>query len=99
MNSIRSIYKKQSDNQEQLTRKRILTKYLYRLFDQKFAHYFNGIVPTDENGMPMIPLQVKDELVQVLVEQVLTGQIDSDDGASERAIADLIEKYGLKKEP
>ncbi len=37
--------------------------------------------------------------MQVLVEQVLTGQIDSDDGATERAIADLIEKFGLKKEP
>ena len=35
LNSIKSIYKKQSERNEQLTRKKILIKYLNRLFDQK----------------------------------------------------------------
>ena len=73
LNSIRSIYKKQSEANEQLTRKRILMKYLERLFDQKLSEHLGGLVLP---GGQIIPDQVKQEVVAALTEQILAGSLD-----------------------
>jgi len=70
LNSIRSIYKKQSENNEQLTRKRILIKYLERLFDQKVHDHFGGLMPKDNK---VIADDVRNEIIMALTENILSG--------------------------
>jgi hypothetical protein len=48
LNSIKSIYMKQSENNEQLTRKQILIKYLNRLFSTKLREHFGGLAIDDQ---------------------------------------------------
>eukprot|EP00347_Sterkiella_histriomuscorum_P003884 403362575 len=96
LNSIRSIYKKQSESNEQLTRKRILMKYLERLFDQKIKDYFGGMMQKEDQ---FVPEHVKKEVIMTLVENILSGQLDSEDDYTEKVIDDILCKYGLKKPP
>lgn len=39
------------------------------------------------------------EVVNALTEQVLSGQLDSEDGTTERLMEDILNKYNLKREP
>ncbi|CDW76222.1 UNKNOWN [Stylonychia lemnae] len=96
LNSIRSIYKKQSENNEQLTRKRILIKYLERLFDQKMHDHFRGLNQKDDK---IITEEVRREIIMALAENILSGQLDSEDGNTERQIDEILNRYGLKRPP
>jgi hypothetical protein len=71
LNSIRSIYTKQSENNEYMTRKRILIKYLERLFDQKLSQHFSGVGESKEEQI--INDDVKHQVVQALTEHILSG--------------------------
>jgi len=56
LNSIKSIYQKQSESKEQLTRKRILVKYLHRLMDQKLKEYLQG----EDIGEPVLDPELRE---------------------------------------
>lgn len=42
---------------------------------------------------------IKHEIVMALTENILSGQLDSEDGNTEKQIEDILKRYGLKKEP
>ena len=94
LNSIRAAYKK--PNNEELTRKRILTKYLQRLFDEKLREYMDSGTLLYEDRV--VTEDMKRDVIDALTEQVLNGKLDSEDGSTEKILQDILSKFNINEE-